>query len=292
MADSYTKLFGTITDSTIWSESDATRIVWITMLAMCDKDGIVSAAVPGLAARARVGMPECISALKKFLSPDQWSRTPDHEGRRIEVVPGGWRLLNHAKYRAIMSAETRREQSRVSMQKLRDEAKKASTVSNSLAIVSNVDGALTMLTHTDTYSDTNTNTNTKADTNTGERQNTDCAAGAATLVITPKRVTTPECPHAEIIELYHELLPMCPRVRAWTAARQKALRARWGEDDSRQSLRYWGHLFLYVASSDFLCGRSQASPGREPFLASLEWIAKSGNFVNIIEGKYHSGSKL
>ena len=46
------------------------------------------------------------------MSPDQYSRTQDHEGRRIEAVEGGWRLLNHAKYRAMRDAENRREYQR------------------------------------------------------------------------------------------------------------------------------------------------------------------------------------
>lgn len=286
MSTGYTKLFNSITDSTIWSAPDTTRLVWITMLAMSDQNGEVAAAVPGLAARARVPIDDCLAALESFLAPDKWSRTSDNEGRRIEVIEGGWRLLNHAKYRAILSAESRREQSRIAMQKLRYETKTTIPVSNMLTPVNDVSCELTMLTHTDTYPDT------KADTNTEERENIDCAAETATLVITPKRVTTPYCPHSEIIDLYHEILPMCPRIKSWTDARQKSLRTRWSEDSARQSLAYWGGLFRYISASDFLCGRSNASPGREPFLVSLEWLAKSSNFVNIVEGKYHSGKKL
>ena len=44
----YTKLFGSIVDSTIWRESKETKIVWITMLAKANKEGIVEASLPGL----------------------------------------------------------------------------------------------------------------------------------------------------------------------------------------------------------------------------------------------------
>jgi hypothetical protein len=47
-----------------------------------------------------------------LLSPDPDSRTEDYEGRRIEVVDGGWRLINHAKYRAKMSEAERLEYKR------------------------------------------------------------------------------------------------------------------------------------------------------------------------------------
>jgi len=105
----YTKLSASITDSTIWREPHATRIVWITMLAMADKRGRVFASIPGLADRARVTFEECESALKSFLSPDPYSRTPDYEGRRIERIDGGWRLFNYEKHRNAVDEEHRRE---------------------------------------------------------------------------------------------------------------------------------------------------------------------------------------
>lgn len=108
----YTKLFNSILHSTIWNEDNETRIVWITMLAMADKEGNVQASIPGLAKLAGVSITECESALKKFQEPDKYSRTPDNEGRRIKPCDGGWTLLNHGKYRRLMSAEERREYNR------------------------------------------------------------------------------------------------------------------------------------------------------------------------------------
>ena len=94
------------------------------------------------------------------------------------------------------------------------------------------------------------------------------------------------CPHRKIVDLYHEVLPMCPRVRDWTPARAAQLRARWNEDKSRQNLDYWRRFFEYVATCDFLVGKGQAKPGSAPFLADLEWMLKQSNFVKIRERKY------
>jgi len=124
----YTKLFSSITDSTIWQAPDATRLVWITMLAMADKEGYVGASIPGLANRARVSLDDCLAALDCLLAPDKWSRTEDFEGRRIECADGGWNLLNYTKYRTIRNEDDRREQSRVAMAKLR--ALRSKPVSN------------------------------------------------------------------------------------------------------------------------------------------------------------------
>lgn len=102
----------------------------------------------------------------------------------------------------------------------------------------------------------------------------------------PAKVSNATCPHQEIIELYHEVLPQCPPIRDWTRARMAQLRARWNEDDQRQDLGYWRRFFEYVGECDFLVGRS----GKAPFFADLEWITKSSNFVKIRERKYENRS--
>jgi uncharacterized phage protein (TIGR02220 family) len=112
MSVTFTKLFSSITESTVWCEPDRTRIVWITMLAMADSKGRVWASIPGLANRARVPVDDARIAINTFLSPDQYSRTSVHEGRRIEVIDGGWRLINHEKYRAIRDEESAKEAKR------------------------------------------------------------------------------------------------------------------------------------------------------------------------------------
>lgn len=126
----YTKLFGSIVASTIWREPHTVRIVWITMLAMANKDGVVEASMPGLADLSRVSIDECKAAISALASPDEYSRTPEYEGRRIEQVEGGWRILNHAKYRAKMGADERREYLRVKQAEWRSK-KKLSTDVNS-----------------------------------------------------------------------------------------------------------------------------------------------------------------
>lgn len=101
-----------------------------------------------------------------------------------------------------------------------------------------------------------------------------------------ERPAKPDCPHQEIISLYHEILPQCPQIRDWTPARKTQLRARWNEDEKRQDMGYWRQFFDYVAGCDFLVGRA----GKSPFFADLEWLTKSANFTKIREGKYENRS--
>lgn len=82
------------------------------MLAMADRQGRVFGSIPGLANRARIDVEACRGAIASFLAPDADSRTKDQEGRRIEEIDGGWRLLNHAKYRALQDEETAKESKR------------------------------------------------------------------------------------------------------------------------------------------------------------------------------------
>ena len=109
----YTKLFSSILASTIWREPNHVRIVWITLLAMADRDGVAEGSVPGLSDFARVSIDDCRDALRRLADPDRDSRSEEFEGRRIEPVEGGWLLLNHAHYRAKISDDERREYLRI-----------------------------------------------------------------------------------------------------------------------------------------------------------------------------------
>jgi len=123
----YTKLFNSILDSTVWGESKDVRILWVTMLAMADRNGEVAAALPGLTRRAQLTQDETEVALARLMAPDPHSRTPDHEGRRVEAIPGGWQLLNYAIYRARMSREDQQERNREAVRKCREKKKAART---------------------------------------------------------------------------------------------------------------------------------------------------------------------
>ncbi|OUO94773.1 hypothetical protein [Cloacibacillus sp. An23] len=102
-----------------------------------------------------------------------------------------------------------------------------------------------------------------------------------------------DCPHEAIIGLYHEILPMLPRVKVWNDSRRSMLRTRWREDKARQNLAWWRQYFETVAASDFLCGRCPPGKSRRPFMADLEWLIRPGNMPNVLEGRYKNrGSTL
>ncbi len=96
----YVKLHSSILTSSLAGESLQVRWLFVgVMLPLADRDGIVEASLPGLAHLARFSIEETERALAVLSSPDQHSRCKDHEGRRIEAVDGGWRLLSYERYR-------------------------------------------------------------------------------------------------------------------------------------------------------------------------------------------------
>lgn len=99
-------------------------------------------------------------------------------------------------------------------------------------------------------------------------------------------LVSPECPQKEIVALWNEMLPEAVGIKIWTEKRATALRTRWREKKSRQSLDWWKRFFGYVGQSDFLMGRS-TSFGRKAFSLSIDWLLKSENFVKVLEGNYH-----
>ena len=119
----YNKLYTKILDSSIWLEPNPTRIVWITFLAAMDEDGFAQfSSVRNLANRAMVTPEEAEAAVATLEAPDAESASKDHEGRRIERVPGGWMILNAGLYRDIV---TRTEKLRLNRERVaRHRAKK------------------------------------------------------------------------------------------------------------------------------------------------------------------------
>ena len=129
MTNGFTKLYHNIIVSSIWTESYPTRIVWVTFLAMSDASGNVIGVSKRLAASANVSICEYDAAISVLSSPDAESKSQENEGRRIIKIPGGWHIVNYAKYRSYRDPEKRKEQNRESQQRCRDKNKRQPNIS-------------------------------------------------------------------------------------------------------------------------------------------------------------------
>ena len=103
----------------------------------------------------------------------------------------------------------------------------------------------------------------------------------------------PPCPHQQIIDIYHQILPELPKVVAWNKTRESHLKQRWRElfveyecKSTEEGLDWFKNdFFQFVKNSRFLTGKV-SSNGRRAFLANLPWVIKPENFAKIIERKY------
>lgn len=263
----YAKLFSDIVHSTVWREDVHTKIVWITMLAMADKHGLVMASIPGLADAARVDLNKCLEALKILSEPDEHSRTKDYEGRRISEIDGGWLLLNYEKFRKRKDDEEQRlataERVRRYRERMRGNVTESVTVTPCNA----------KLLHTDT--------DTEAETDTKDQ----VQEGISAPPPPPEVKTERKIPFQEIISLYEEILPELPKVAKLTEKRKGYIRQRWQQD--MPNLKNWETFFKFVKKSKFLTGKVVGQNGRPPFRADLEWLCNPTNFTKIAEEKYH-----
>jgi hypothetical protein len=119
----FTKLFSSIVTSSLWGESESTRVVFVTMLALADRFGVVEGSVGGLARAANVSREATERALETLAAPDPDDRSGVAEGRRIEAVQGGWRILNYLAYREKGRNEDRRDYFREKKRAQRSAAK-------------------------------------------------------------------------------------------------------------------------------------------------------------------------
>jgi len=120
----FVKLDCGILNSTLWSEKEC-REVFLTALLMAEPHelrepspqiavdslqatgfvvpagwyGFIPAAGVGILHRAGIDRERGMEALRRLGEPEETSRTPDFEGRRLVRVDGGYLVLNYMKYR-------------------------------------------------------------------------------------------------------------------------------------------------------------------------------------------------
>lgn len=95
----FSKLDSGITRSSIWSAPYHVRIVWISILAEKDETGFVRGSRITMPRICNVTQEEFDNAIKILSSPDENSQSKEFEGRRIDVVDGGWIVLNHERFK-------------------------------------------------------------------------------------------------------------------------------------------------------------------------------------------------
>jgi len=118
----YGKIFESIYDSSL-AEDYLTRLVFMDMIVLADKDGLVDMTLWALCRRTNIPQEIIEDAIVKLESPDPNSRSTTKDGRRIERLnegrSWGWRIVNYHHYRQKGSTEEKRHQARIRKQRQR-----------------------------------------------------------------------------------------------------------------------------------------------------------------------------
>lgn len=98
--EGFVKLYGSIVDSSVWQQPLHVRVLWVSMLALAKKTGIVRAGtVSRLAQLANLTQEETEQAITVLEAPDPDSAKDGDDGTRVRREQGYWQVLNHGRYR-------------------------------------------------------------------------------------------------------------------------------------------------------------------------------------------------
>jgi hypothetical protein len=131
----YGKIFKEIFSSSLMNDSGQLAVyIFMSMVVLCDQDGIVHENDQSLARRIGIKdeqYAEFQSIMRKLESEDEFSNLPAAKGRRIigmsEVTGGeqtrGWLVVNYEYYLKKASKDDKREKTRERVRRFRDNQK-------------------------------------------------------------------------------------------------------------------------------------------------------------------------
>src|SRR5208283_3447392 len=132
----FAKIFGQIFDSTI-AEDYGVRHVFMDLLVLCDRDGVVDMTVPAISRRTNVPQKLIHKAIEKLCTPDEKSRSHLEDGRRLIQLDShrdwGWQIVNYEHYRDLIDEESRRAYFRDKQREFRARSKPVKAVKDSKA---------------------------------------------------------------------------------------------------------------------------------------------------------------
>lgn len=108
----FSKVFSTIWGGSLYGHFEASA-VFLVFLSLADRNGDVDMTPEAIAGTTGWPLDFIRKGIKELEAPDDRSRTPGHEGRRIirtdDHRAWGWRITNYALYRDKMRSADRKE---------------------------------------------------------------------------------------------------------------------------------------------------------------------------------------
>ena len=96
-----------------------------------------------------------------------------------------------------------------------------------------------------------------------------------------KESKIPPCPHGEIINIYHKVLPELQSVNEslWKGSqREKDLSARWKQNEEFRKREFWEWFFTCIKNTPFDMGENDRN-----WRVDLGWLLKKENFIKRVE---------
>lgn len=119
----YGKIFDSMYDSTL-AEDWRALVTFQQMIVLCDADGMIDMTPQALSRRTGIPIEHLEAGITILEDPDPYSRTPDQDGKRIELIdehrPWGWHIVNHEKYKNLVDADTIRAQTKERVRRHRE----------------------------------------------------------------------------------------------------------------------------------------------------------------------------
>lgn len=136
----YGKIFESIYDGTL-AEDWRALITFQQFIVLCDADGIVDMTPQSISRRTGIPIEHIIAGIEILEKTDKYSRTPDEDGKRIELIdshrPWGWHIVNHEKYKMQNDADKMRAQTRERVKRHREKKKSECNNSNVTTVTGN-----------------------------------------------------------------------------------------------------------------------------------------------------------
>lgn len=138
----YGKVFESIYDGTLHGHWQAI-VTMQQLIVLATEDGVVDMTPKAIADRTTIPLRIIEAGLEHLAKPDQFTRTPGEDGRRIVPLddhrPWGWRLVNYAKYRGLRNMEQKKQADRERLAEKRNKNRNVAIPSQSVANVAHAD---------------------------------------------------------------------------------------------------------------------------------------------------------
>lgn len=235
-------------------------ITFQQLIVLCDKNGMVDMTPQAISAITSIPLEYIQKGLIDLEKTDPYSRTKGEDGKRIILIddhrPWGWYIVNHTKYMKLVSYVDKKKND---LDRIREKRKKNNKINN-VATCRTLSQPVADVAHIDIDIDKDIKIKTSCKRN--------------------------RLPYAEIVDLFHKILPGNPKIVALSKNRKMQIRARWLNDIP--SLEQWENYFNSVLTSKFLTGQVPPGNGRtKPFVASIDFLIKESNMIKIAEGFYN-----